>query len=196
VIATPTGDLVNTATASVPAGITDPNPGNNSATDTDTLIVTDPVPPNVQIGTPPDGVVYNLSSGTTLTLQLNLVANGDAGYDLVYYELPAGSGVMLDWIIVEISDGQNWYTVFNWSDNIADTNSNANFNILTIPVTPPDPEEVDQRDVAAADLYNGTGIAIDIDSIVPLGIYSYIRFYAPPGDVDGHTEIDAIEILP
>ncbi|MFD0895930.1 DUF11 domain-containing protein [Luteolibacter ambystomatis] len=32
-----TGSLSNTATIAVPAGITDPNPGNNSATDTDTL---------------------------------------------------------------------------------------------------------------------------------------------------------------
>ena len=31
-----TGDLVNTATVTAPAGITDPTPGNNSATDTDT----------------------------------------------------------------------------------------------------------------------------------------------------------------
>ena len=33
------GNLVNTATITAPAGIVDPNPGNNSATDTDTLNV-------------------------------------------------------------------------------------------------------------------------------------------------------------
>ena len=32
-----TGSLANTATVSAPAGVTDPSPGNNSATDTDTL---------------------------------------------------------------------------------------------------------------------------------------------------------------
>jgi uncharacterized repeat protein (TIGR01451 family) len=32
-----TGSLANTATVAVPAGVTDPNPANNSATDTDTL---------------------------------------------------------------------------------------------------------------------------------------------------------------
>ena len=31
-----TGDLVNTATVTAPAGVTDPTPGNNTATDTDT----------------------------------------------------------------------------------------------------------------------------------------------------------------
>jgi len=33
-----TGNLVNTATVAVPPGTTDPNPGNNSATDVDTLV--------------------------------------------------------------------------------------------------------------------------------------------------------------
>ena len=35
------GNLVNTATVAVPAGDTDPTPGNNSATDTDTQISAD-----------------------------------------------------------------------------------------------------------------------------------------------------------
>ena len=36
--ASATGSLINTATVSAPAGVTDPNPANNSATDTDTLV--------------------------------------------------------------------------------------------------------------------------------------------------------------
>jgi len=36
-VGSPTGDLVNTATVSVPAGLSDPNPNNNTSTDTDTL---------------------------------------------------------------------------------------------------------------------------------------------------------------
>ena len=36
--ASATGNLVNTATVSTPAGVTDPNPGNNSSTDTDTAL--------------------------------------------------------------------------------------------------------------------------------------------------------------
>jgi uncharacterized repeat protein (TIGR01451 family) len=35
--ASATGTLVNTATVAAPGGVTDPNPGNNSATDTDTI---------------------------------------------------------------------------------------------------------------------------------------------------------------
>ncbi len=111
----------------------------------------------------------------------------------MYYELPAGSGIYLDWVIVEISDGTNWYTVFNWGNNVADTNTNVDFNILSNPQVPP---ELDERDIPTAELYNGTGIAIDIDAIVPAGVYPYIRFTAPTGDMDGQIEIDAIEILP
>ena len=37
--ASATGSLTNTATVSAPAGVTDPTPGNNSATDTDTLVL-------------------------------------------------------------------------------------------------------------------------------------------------------------
>src|SRR5581483_6457760 len=33
-----TGTLSNTATVATPAGVTDPTPGNNGATDTDTLV--------------------------------------------------------------------------------------------------------------------------------------------------------------
>jgi hypothetical protein len=148
-----------------------------------------------EIGTTPDGVVYTLPAGGALTLSINLIANGDGSFDLVYYERPApsGNGIFLDWVIVEISDGTNWYTIFNWGDNVADTNSNMDFNSLPNPQIP---EETDQRDVPAASLYNGTGIAIDVDAIVPPGTYSVIRFRAPLGDSDNQMEIDAVEVLP
>lgn len=200
VSASPAGDLVNTATVTAPAGITDPAPGNNSATDTDVLIVENALPPNM--GTR-DNVFYTLPSGSTLTLSVNLVANGDTASDLVFYEYsvsPMFEGIWLDWIVIEISDGNNWYRVFYWGDNIRDTNTNVDYLDLTVPVTPPNPEEMDERPIASGDLYpydgTGTGITIDIDSIVPLGTYMYIRFYAPPDGNDNQAEIDAIEILP
>ena len=56
-----TGTLVNTATIGVPAGVTDPTPGNNTATDTDTLVPT----ADLSI-TKTDGVV-NVVPGTTTT---------------------------------------------------------------------------------------------------------------------------------
>ena len=188
-------DLVNTASVSLPVGFTDSNPANNTAADTDTAIVIDPTPG--PIGTTPDGNTYNLLSGGTLTLGTNLTVNGNPGPDLVYYEYPVPNGILLDWVIVQVSDGNNWYTVFNWGDNVADTNTNMDFNILSNPQTPP---EQDQRFIPNAELYNSngmaTGIAIDLDSVVPPGTYSYIRFIAPLNDVDGQMEIDAIQTLP
>jgi hypothetical protein len=195
-VAAPTGDLTNTASVSLPVGYTDSAPGNNSATDTDTLVVTDPTPG--ELGSTPDGNIYNLVAGGTLTQSINIVVNGHASWDLVYYERPVGGGILLDWMVIEISDGQNWYQVFNWGNNVADTNSNMDFNILPFPTTAPfpPPEEADQRDIPSASLYNLRGIAINLDGVVPPGTYSFIRFYAPPGDVDGQTEIDAIQVLP
>ena len=191
--ATPTVTSSPTATGSSTTTATSTATATATATPTFTPIPipTDPMPG--LIGTTPDGVAYPLASGGTLTLGINIVANGNPGYDLVYYEFPAGSGVWLDWAVVQISDGTNWYTIFNWGDNIADTNTNMNFNILSNPIVPP---EQDQRDIPSAELYNSTGIAIDIDAVVPPGTYPYIRFTAPTGDIDGQMEIDAIQLLP
>jgi hypothetical protein len=188
-IPTATETSISTSTATPTA--TPTSTSTSTPTDTPAPVPTDPTPGS--IGTAPDGIIYNLPSGGTLTLGITLVVNGHPGWDLVYYERPAGSGVFLDWVIVEISDGTNWYTIFNWGNNVADTNTNMDFNILSNPQVP---EEPDQRDIPTAELYNSTGIAIDLDSIVPPGAYPYIRFIAPPGDIDNHMEIDAIQVLP
>jgi hypothetical protein len=185
--------FTSTPTASQTATSTGTPTATATITATPTATSTSSTPP--EIGTTPDGVVYILPSGGSLTLDITLIANGDGGYDLVYYEraAPGGTGIFLDWMIVQIGDGTNWYTVFNWGNNIADTNSNMDFNILPNPQVP---EEPDQRDIPTSALYPPTGIAIDVDAIVPPGTYSYIRFIAPPGDSDNQTEIDAVEVLP
>lgn len=189
---TPKPRRTKTKPAATPTATTIAPTASQTATQTPGVIPTDPPPP--EIGITPDGVVYFLPSGSTLTLGINLVANGDPNFDLVYYERPAPiGGIFLDWVIVEIGDGSNWYTVFYWGNNIADTNSNMDFNILSNPQTPPEP---DQRTILPGELYNSTGVAIDVDAIVPPGNYSYIRFTAPPGDSDNQMEIDAIEVLP
>ena len=188
---TPTIDLSGTPAWTTTATLT----ATATPTPTQTLVTppTDNAPP--EIGTSPDGVVYILPTGGSLTLNINLVANGDGSYDLVYYERPSpgGTGVFLDWVIVEIGDGTNWYTVFYWGNNLADTNSNMDFNSLPNPQVP---EETDQRDIPTSALYNGTGIAINVDAIVPPGTYTYVRFTAPAGDADNQMEIDAVEVLP
>ena len=61
VSAAASGTLVNTATVTPPAGTTDPNPGNNSATDTDTITV---VAPTADLGiTKTDGSATYTAGG-------------------------------------------------------------------------------------------------------------------------------------
>src|SRR6185436_5923010 len=82
VIAAPSGPLVNTAMITPPAGITDPAPGNNSATDTDQLIVASTFPSQL---TSPDGITLNMSSGSFLDLKFGTpLTLGSSSY-IVYY---------------------------------------------------------------------------------------------------------------
>jgi uncharacterized repeat protein (TIGR01451 family) len=172
------GNIVSTANVNV----TDTNPANNSTTDTVALV----------IGSTPDGTIYNVMSNSYLTLNITLTTG--PGWDVVYYERPNGTGILLDWMIVEVSqDGSSWSRVFYWGDEQPDTNTNVDFTKL--PGYPQTPEEPDQRDISSAVLYNSTGVAIDLDSLGLSGTYDYIRFYAPSGDVDGHSEVDAVQVL-
>ncbi len=188
------GNLVNTASIAGPAGYTEAAPGNESQTDTDTPIIIDTFPG--EIGSSPDYSVYNLPMGSSLTLQLPapVVANGDGAWDLVYYELENPGPppfVLLDWVVIEISDGHNWYTVYNWGNGVSDTNTNvASFS-----------PEIDEFNIPSGPpLYNNTGVAINVDTIVPLGNYPYIRLTSPSSGVgapaDGSTDIDAITPIP
>ena len=191
------GTLDNTATVSPPTGFTDAVPGNNTATDSDASSVGEP-----DIG-PPDGNVYSIPDGTSATFFMSqpIVADGDGAADFVFYELPMGPGINLDQIIIEISsNGTTWLPVFYWGNTIADTNTNVdNVNIPNIAVACP--TEVDNCPIDSADLYNNTGITIDVDNSplsapIPQGNYYWIRFTEPGlGSTDG-THVDAIQILP
>ena len=68
IVASPTGNLVNTATISVPAGYTDTNTANNSSTDTDSLLSAD-----LQV-TKDDGVT-SYSAGGTVTYTVTVRNN-------------------------------------------------------------------------------------------------------------------------
>src|SRR5258705_221313 len=65
-----TGSLSNTATVTAPAGVTDPTPGNNSATDTDTLAPSADV--SVTKSDSPDPVI----SGHNITYSITVTNNG------------------------------------------------------------------------------------------------------------------------
>ncbi|MFT3890458.1 MAG: DUF11 domain-containing protein [Anaerolineales bacterium] len=203
VIAAPSGSLVNTATINPPAGVTDPIPGNNSATDTDQLITASSFGGygTGSIGPGADGNIEFIPPNTIATLQFGtpLVVNGHAGYDFVYYEWPQGvnPGVLMDLVIIQIGDGRNWYTVYNWGDGSADANAS-----LQVPLGAPNPTtcagEPDNCEIDASFLYNATGVAIQVDGVVPAGTYPYIRIISPgtPPDAGDGVEVDGIFIIP
>lgn len=188
-----TGDLNNIAAVSLPPGFTDPAPLNNQAVDTDQFMAAVPFP-NDNIGNTQDGQTSTLLPGSSIVLAFDtpLYVGGHAGYDLVYHELEiAGGGVQMDHVILQLSDGYNWYTIFNWGDNNPDTNANVNIGNPGI-----GGDESDNRTIDAAFLYNGTGVAIELDGVVPNGTYPYIRIYSPAGEDGDGCEVDAIVIVP
>jgi uncharacterized repeat protein (TIGR01451 family) len=197
-----TGSLINTVSIAAPTSVTDPLPGNNSATDMDDLLYSLPYG---SIGGNPDGSVGVIIPGTTVTLAFDtpLVVGDHPGWDLILYELPNDAGIAMDLITLQISDGYNWFTIFNWGDGVADTNTNMDISVLG-------GNENDNRDFTNPPesdvLYPfgtgtlskpATGIVIELDGVVPAGTYPYFRIISPAsGDMDGGCEIDAVVIVP
>ncbi|MEO8354520.1 MAG: DUF11 domain-containing protein [Chloroflexota bacterium] len=199
------GELTNNGSISPPTGITDLIMGNNSASDTDQIVVSSSFP-NGNIDTIPDGQIETIPRGASVTLafKLPLYVGDDDSWDLVMYELANGTGIAMDLIQLEISDGYNWYTILNWGDNVADTNSNMDISDATIGGV-----EKDNRDfttIPKSDVLfpfgtgtlasPATGVVMELDGFVPDGNYNYIRITCPLDGMDGGCEVDAIAILP
>ncbi|MBN2115420.1 MAG: hypothetical protein JW730_02555, partial [Anaerolineales bacterium] len=189
------GNVASAASVSLPGGYTDPGPLPNSANDSDAPLV-GTTGPDCSGPMDPD-CLYDLPAPNSLTIYVSIVADGDVGtWDLVYYERPhtAPAGIYLDVVRIEISDGTNTYTVFEWGDG----NPNPNTNIASVPVPPED----DNTFIGAGSLYNGSGVAIDIDHPalgIPSGTtYTQIIITALDGGPpdDGNCGIDGIEVLP
>jgi len=184
------GPLTNTARVTTPAGFTELNTADNIATDTDAgpLGVG-----NINIGGP-NNLWTTLGVPDSITIVIPpIVANGDGAYDFVFYERlvpapPSPAHVELDWVQIEISqDGVTWHNVFDFSGGPEDPNTIVNGLC---------PGEADNCFILPGDLYNSTGVAIDIDSIVPGGNYSWVRITSPAGGDGDGSDVDAIEVLP
>ncbi len=182
------GDMINTATVS--SSVTDPVLGNNTATDADQLAF--PLPYG-NIGTAPDGASQNIPTSSYLVIKSGTLLTIGSGQSLVYYLPPS---LQIDSVILQIGDGNNWYTVFNWGDGSPDSNTN-----IPVPLSsPPNPTtcagEPDNCGIDTSFLYNSTGFTIDLDLAgIPSGSYSYIRIISPSDSGDG-VDVDAIGSLP
>ena len=113
-----TGNLVNTASVAVPPGTTDPTPGNNSATDTDT--------PNPQADlsiTKTDGSpTYTAGVGVVYTVVVSNAGPSNVTGATVVDNTPAGTAI------------EGWTAVFaGGASGVASGSGNINQNV-TIPV--------------------------------------------------------------
>ena len=179
VIGSPSGLLSSIATINIPAatGVTDPNSSNNSASDSDLLIIANPIP---------SGSIGHLATSSYSDYQLGVPLVVGSGSHLVYYPQNSASPPMLnmDLVILQISDGRNWYTVFNWGDGVPDATD----------INPAEcPSESDNCSITLPPT-NSPGITITVNS-VPNGTYPYIRIISPSDSGDG-LDVNTITVVP
>jgi hypothetical protein len=203
----------DTQTPTLPATLTD-TPGfvpsfTPTPTPTLTLIPTDtPIPcsGNNPSGEPdlggPDGNYIRIGCGSELIIDLgaNPLILPHPSYDLVFYERedPDTPGtIALDWIVIEVgpSSAGPWMTIFTWGDNAVDSNTNigaAGYGAAG---------ELDNHPIPMTDppLYGSppfvTGIAIDVDAVVPPGVYQWVRIRSPLGGDNDPAEVDALQVI-
>jgi hypothetical protein len=139
----------------------------------------------------PDGQLCDIPNSG---LEIDLAAAGTtaissaAGYDLIFYERTTSANMVnMDGIQVQVSAsaGGPWTTVLEWGDGNREHTTN-------IPSTIADTDNIA---IPTSVLYGSgalqTGIAIDIDPVIP-GTFGYVRLVP----VNGGTGVfDAIEIL-
>ncbi len=186
-----TGSLSNTATVAAPAGVTDPNPGNNSATDTDTLgaqadlaiTKTD----GVTTATPGGAVTYTITAsnsgpsnttGATVTdtfpasLTCTWTCVGAGGATCT----AAGSGNIGDTVNLP-AGGSATYTA-SWTISLAATGTLSNMATVSAPggVTDPDPANnsaTDTDTLGAAPAASVSGTKTVSGSASPGGTITY-----------------------
>jgi hypothetical protein len=222
---TPTNTLTSTPTntpTSTPTNTPTPTPTTVPVTSTPPASYTLVTPiPAIDVGltATPDGTAsqfpaFTLATGAYTVIDISgspiVVSTSPDGYDLIFYESLAANGISvnLDQIIIGISNsptGSSYYEVFNWGNNIPDTNTNVNTNTLPpdTTCTGPSAPECDNTVIPTTSLYTdpatgiNTGILINVDtapSAPPEGTYNYLVIISPPsGD---SAQVDAVVIIP
>src|SRR5262249_36229565 len=95
-----TGSLTNTATVSPPARVTDPTPGNNGATDTDSLT------PRADLSITKDDGVTSVVPGTSTTYTLVVRNNGPSAVSGATLSDPLPTGATsASWAFANASGG-------------------------------------------------------------------------------------------
>ncbi|MEN9524616.1 MAG: hypothetical protein RL536_685, partial [Candidatus Parcubacteria bacterium] len=141
--------------------------------------------PAIDVGAPPNEDIGLIDDGSYIVLNLSVTVDSapDNLYDLVFYEWENGGNVYLDMVIIGVTNdvsGSSYYEVFNWGNNIADTNSNVSDLAAggeqddeMVPLSdpsavPPNPDTLHDPDYNSTNGTNGplpqTGILIDVEN--------------------------------
>ncbi len=156
---------------------------------------------------PPDGLASGITGTGVITLDFGVgrgIIDGP-DYDMAFYEWPNPDidpgpnvvpGILLDYVIVEVSDGNAWYTVFDWDGipgGVAGTNIDG---YATDGNGEQDPEPIPSNDLYPSGLAINTGIRIDIGAWTPPG-YSFhlVRLRYPGGGANSGGNVDAVRRL-
>ena len=194
-----------------------PSPTAPSQTPTGTPIIlptdifTEVAPPSEISTLTPDGNAgTGIVDGTYVIIDFSgspiiVLATPDGFYDLIFYEIedPSNPGyIQFDNIIIGITNDitLGYYEVFQWGNNIPDTNTNVDVNELPPDASCASGQECDNYDINTNDLYPnpGTGIMIDVDTAPgapPPNSYNFAVIIAPTTGTSGdNAQVDAIVV--
>jgi hypothetical protein len=114
---------------------------------------------------------------------------------LIYEPAYAGGATVdMDLIILQVGDGRNWYTVFNWGDGSPDDNTDIPYNSNSVDCT----GEPDNCPIDVSQLANAPGVTIQLNGILTVGnTYRYIRIKSPSaGDSGDGLDVNKITAGP
>jgi hypothetical protein len=162
-----------------------------------------------------DGTLGGVPCGTAFILNVGaagkFLTTGDNTnlYELVVYEQISGTGtITADTLIVQIGATASgpWYTVYNWGDGCSSTSYDP-FTVMyaVLNASPPvcgagwpSIESDQNKTFPSSELLASGGTGIDIDQPgIPAGSYGFIRLISPAAtDVDGGSDMDAVDVIP
>ncbi|MBN1428699.1 MAG: hypothetical protein JXB07_09950 [Anaerolineae bacterium] len=151
-----------------------------------------------------DNSSLDIACGYAIMIELGsnpINANGDTDYDLIVHERQDGStgNIEMDWIIVQVGTSSTgpWLTVFYWGDSGPDANTSLGRNGLSVAEADNELIAMTVPQLLAAPMapFLITGVGIDVDALVPPGVYQWLRIFSPNGGGNDTAQVDYLQII-